>query len=336
MTTTTELDIPTLNDVAEKWKYTTRSWTTDACVPTVQILPPAEDPEAHPVVLLGDLPVPLDEHGVDQLLNFYQIPLAFFHRLTREEQDFILNSRIDYAEGEITLNYTGRGIVEALKPTQPRLHPMNFIEAALDLVNGSAQVPEHWSTTADLRLDILNPLATAPAPDGGLLTAGVRFGQNRKANLAPWAAPIVQHSSGAVFQIPDPALKIEARRKPVEVIASLLAADGKRAMARSENDLATIYDLRNQSIASNRITILNRIGEEQNIPARPLAEVTTRLARIEHPTMYDLSLAIATSANSDALVGESGRSMRTRLQGISGRLVAEHAQRCGNCHARVA
>lgn len=328
MTTTT-----TLNDVAADWRLTARSWTSDACVPTVRIIPTEEEPEAHPAILLGDHPVPLDEHGTDQLLNFYKIPLSFFHRLSRAEQEFILNSRIDHAEGEITVNYSRHGVVEALKPSQPRLHPMDFVDAALKIVNGDAPVAQYWSTNADLRLDVINPLATADAPDGGTFTAGVRYGQNRKANTAPWVAPIMQHSSGAIFQIPDPALKIEARKASAERIAERLCAEGIRAMARADNDLAAVTDLARVSIATDRITILNRVGSEQNIPARPLAMATAQLARLDSPSMYDLALSIAQAAQMSTTLGEN---VRMRLQAVSGLLVAQHAERCGNCHALIA
>ncbi|GAA1979008.1 hypothetical protein [Kitasatospora viridis] len=324
----------TLAELATKWTSRTRSWTSDACTPEVDLL---REGSERPTISLGDHTIPLSEHGTDQLCAFYKIPKAFFHRLTRHEQHTLLNSRIHNTLGEVTITYTDKGgLAEVLRPAQPRLAPEQFVQAALAVLPPDSVVIDSWSTTADLRLDVLQPHSATPGPDGHHISAGLRLGQNRAQNLAPWAAPLLHHSNGTVLQIPDPALKIEARGASGDTLAELLAADAQRALARTENDQFALLDLARQSIAGDRITLLNRIAAEQKIPARSMAGISTHLSRLTAPSKYDLVLAIADAANAANLIGTNHRGVRTRLQTIGGQLVAHHAERCSHCHAALA
>ncbi len=313
----------TLADLADAWKVHHRSWTGDACILTVSL---AEGPQT---VTFGAKELPLDGIGLQALLSFYGIPLAFFDRLTGEERHYLLNSRIDHTPGEITLTYTSHHLIDALKPSQPRLDPFQFAMAATTALPSDSKILESWNTPTDLRIDVIAPDGD---PDG--TQRGIRIGQNRKQNLAPWATPILYHApSGAVVHITDPSLKIDARGADSDTLFNLLSSDVLRAWARTPHDLEALADLNHESVAQQRITLLHRIGAEHKIPGRYLPRMDAHLANLVDPTLQDVALTIAATAAAPD-IPQAG--LRLRLQAAAGRIVTDHAQRCSSCHALIA
>jgi hypothetical protein len=323
----------TLASIADQWKTRDRTWTSDACVPTVAF-PLA--PGVEPTLSLGDHELSLDDEAIAQLCAFYQIPTAYFGRITPHEKHFVMNARIDHAEGEVTVAYTDTGITDVRKPTQPRLDAEEFIRIAHRLYPSSATVLDHWITPDDLRLDVLGLTPLMGLPDGALF-GGIRLAQNRKQNLAPTVSPILFHEpTTSVIQIVDHSLKIDARGVAIEKIAERLAAEALRAEARLPKDADHLASLMDISIGGDRITRLHRVAAEHGLPVRPLAEITVSLSRTDEPTMLDLSLAIANAANGPKLVNDPAKSgMRAKLQAIAGAVVTDQAERCDSCHAAL-
>ncbi|PPS89535.1 hypothetical protein [Streptomyces sp. MH60] len=324
-----ELPTRTLADVAVAWKHHDREWTSDACVPRADY---ARAPQQEPILILGDHEITLDEQASARLCAFYQIPTAYFRRITPAEQHFVMNARMDHAEGEITITYNDLGITDVRKPTKPRVEADEFVRIAHRILPASATVLDAWVTADELRLDVINH----DVEDG--IRGGLRFGQNRKQNLAPTVAPLLFHEdTTTVIEIPDPSLKIDARGISVDKIAERLAAEALRAAARLHSDAQHLLRLANISIAGDRITRLHRVAAEHGLPVRPLSDITIALSRSDEPTMLDLALAIGNAANSPKLTLDSTkRAVRIRLQTTAGALVVDEAERCASCHALVA
>ncbi|MDQ1041458.1 hypothetical protein QFZ75_007960 [Streptomyces sp. V3I8] len=319
----------TLNDVYADWKSRDRSWTSDACVPVVDFTYEENETSG---LLLGDHRISLDEKAIDQLCAFYAIPRAFFHRLTPAEKHFVMNSRIDHAPGEVTVEYNRLGLTDVRKPTQPRLEVEQFVRIASRIFPASATVLDDWFTPDDLRLDVIFQLPTIGTR--GLVYGGLRFAQNRKQNLAPTVNPILFHEeSTSVIEIPDWSLRIDARGVSVEKIAERLEAEALRAEARLSADATHLLDLDRISIGGDRITRLHRIAAEHKLPVRPLADVTVTLSRSGEPTMFDLALAIANAANAPKLQDASKITSRTKLQSVAGAVVTDESARCDSCAA---
>ncbi|MCX4799676.1 hypothetical protein OG497_38115 [Streptomyces sp. NBC_01242] len=327
-----ESDPRTLADVAADWKSHDRSWNSDACVPEVDF---NKEIGVEPTISLGDHKISLDEEATDRLCSFYEIPRAFFNRLTRAEQHFVMNSRIDHADGEVTVEYNRRGITDVRKPTQPRLEVEQFVRIAHRIFPPNATVLDDWFTADDLRLDVINPLPNVEDED--LVYGGLRFAQNRKSNLAPTVSPILFHlDTTTVIEVPDASLKIDARKVSIEKIAERLEAEALRADARTTKDAEHLLNLQRVSIGGDRITRLHRVAAEYNLPVRPLADVTVSLSRTDEPTMLDLVLAIANAANSPKLQDASKRTARTKLQSIAGAVLTDESARCASCAAVLA
>jgi hypothetical protein len=320
----------TLDHVRETWKSHDRTWNSDACVPEVDFNKPHN---VAPTISLGDHKLDLDDDAVGQLCAFYGIPTAYFNRITPREKHFVMNARIDHAEGEVTITYSSTGLTDVRKPSKPRLDPAEFVRIAHRLYPASSTVLDAWVTPEDLRLDVLDDSLCLPMG----LKGGIRLSQNRKQNLAPTVNPILYHEpTTTTIQIPDPSLRIDARGVAVEKIAERLAAEALRADARLSNDAEHLAQLQHTSIVGDSTTRLHRIASEHNLPVRPLADITLALARADDPDLFDLVIAIANTANSPKLADPGKRTVRTRLQHIAGAIVTDEAERCASCHALVA
>ena len=324
-----ELPSTTLADLDLAWKNRDREWTSDACVATVDF---PRDVRVEPTVLLGDHEITLDEKATDLLCAFYQIPTAYFRRITAEERHYVMNMRMNHAEGEVTITYNDHGVTDVRKPTKPRLEAEEFVRIAHRLYPASSTVLDAWVTADELRLDVLG----RHAEDG--IWGGLRFGQNRKQNLAPTVAPILLHEdTSTVIEIPDPSLKIDARGVSVDRIGERLAAEALRADARLTQDADHLLALARNAIAGDRIMRLHRIAAEHKLPVRPLADITVALSRNDEPSMLDMALAIANTANAPKILQDPDkRKLRATLQAIAGAVVVDEAERCTSCHALVA
>ncbi|MFF7198230.1 hypothetical protein ACFZAM_31540 [Streptomyces sp. NPDC008079] len=320
-------DTTDLADLAERWNSVYRTWNSDACVPTVDL---TTDPE-NPKLMLGDLPVKLTEDTTARLCAFYGIPTAFFKRLLREERQYILSSRIQYASGDVTVAYNQWGLVDIRRPSQPRLDAEHFLTAAEQVMPADALVTDAWWTPEDMCLDVFHP---------GIrnnLRTGLRFAQKRKSNLSPTVQPLLLHvPTTSLLQIPDPSCRIDARGQSIDRIASLLTGEALRANARLDHDAEAFAALSHESVEGDRITRLNRIADEHGLPVRPMADITAAISREESPTLQDLTLAISNAANAPALADHSKRGSRARLQAIAGAIVNDHSKRCASCYALVA
>jgi hypothetical protein len=319
----------TLRDLDFAWKNRDREWTSDACVPTVDF---PQAPGVEPTVLLGDHEITLDEKAIELLCAFYQIPTAYFRRITPEERHYVMNMRMQHALGEVTITYGDQGVTDVRKPTKPRLEAEEFVRIAHRLCPPSSTVLDAWVTADELRLDVIS----RDVEDG--IRGGLRFSQNRKQNLAPTVAPLLFHEdTTTVIEIPDPSLKIDARGVSVDKIGERLAAEALRADARLYKDAEHLLSLRSTSIAGDRIIRLHRIAAEHKMPVRPLADITVALSRNDEPTLLDMALAIANTANSPKILQDPDkRKLRATLQHIAGAVVVDEAERCSSCHALVA
>lgn len=322
---TREFEIRTIEDLSKMWANYHATWNSDASTPSVDFT--YEDSE-RPLLILGDHEIPLSEDTTARLCTFYGIPTAFFKRLMNSEKHFILNSRIDYAVGEVTIDYNRHGVVDVRKPSQPRLEAEHFLSALERAMSRHAEVIDSlWSTDA-MYVDVLHPMAT----DG--IQPGLRIAQNRKANLSPTVSPLLYHAATtSLIQIPDASLRIDSRNQSVERIADLLAGEALRANARLDTDTEAFHALAHASLKGEAMTRLNRIAEEHKLPARSLAEITSTLASDEEPTLQHLVLAIANAAHAPALAEPHKRNARTKLQTIAGAVVNDHAARCTKCYA---
>ncbi len=301
-----------------------------------------------PVVRFGDqttFEVPATAETISALGKWLTVPHKFLHRLGGDLQQHLLTGLLRAAPGTMLIRWNDHGIVEVRDPSTRVIDPRFLIETATSVIAPNAPVVDFWSTADDFRLDTIVPEGFDHGWGGDLPTAtsvgditggGIRIGQDRKHNLAPWVSPYLYRlacTNG--YEMEDPGLKVDARGSTIEQVMSEFHDACERAFSRVEADIAAFYDMRNQPV-DNAERHLVRIAEEQGLPERTIVELVRRApAMIEgdQATMFDVVNVITNQANDPGIVHRAG--VRRNLEIAGGEIVTEHVDRCGHCHSRL-
>lgn len=302
--------------------------------------------EEQPVIAFGPAhapktEVPATSEGLKPLANFLDIPEKFLLRLPADERQFILERQLRRAGADLALSYGDVGIIEVLKPGQRRIPAVAFAEIAGRVVSEDAPVIQWLNTGDDLRLDVVvrdganQGIGGDPQVDD-ITKGGIRIGQDRKHNLAPFAQPFLYRlfcTNG--METRDEGLKFSIQGKTVEDVLIELEAAAQRAFGQVDEKIAAYYDLRNQRVENPERTLLT-LGEEQGLPNRTVAALARRIpAEVEgdEVTMFDL-VNIITNAANDPAIG-SRTAVRRQLETVGGNLTNEHALRCTHCQHKL-
>lgn len=303
-------------------------------------------PEGERVVRFGEHEVPATKSGLDVLAKFVNIPGPFFGKITPEEQEFLLNRRMSHTGGELTLAFDqDNGISEVRKPGQTVIEPVRLVDSAIRVLTGDALVVEDWLTGDDFRVDIIVPegfdrfIGGDPGV-GDITRGGVRIGQDRKNNLAPWVQGYTYRlvcTNG--MELPDASLKVDVRHLDARQIEAAFEAEIRRATDRLEQDIQAFYDLRNEPVGDDPTGAMRRVATERGLPARTVGRLEDMVPAMVteangNPSMFDLVNVITNLAN-DPAMGVRSTTVRG-LQRSGGAVVHDHGTRCGTCHSRIA
>lgn len=332
-------DLPgtTLEDLATEFDQKLKPWGGGAHEITLDLEADA------PTLRLGSQEMIASESGLSVLASYFDVPPKFLLRCDKDEQQYILSNRIDRTGGELTVWWGGQGIAEVHSPTQVRIPPHHLVESAMRILPPDSPVVESWSDAGEMRVDVVVPegfdrYVGGDPGEGDLTRGGVRFGQDRKHNTAPWVQPLLYRlvcTNG--MEVPDLGIRVEARSATAEEITAMFEAEVKRAVDRLEDDIRAFYDLRNQPLGADPTGALRRAALEQNLPLRTVGRLEDLLpavlAESGTATMFDVVNLMTNQANNPALGQRS--SSRRNLQIAGGGLVYDHAERCSACHARL-
>lgn len=327
-------DLPdtTLIDVANQLDRKLMVWGGVADQITLNL--EADDP----TVSLGGREVPANHSGMLAMAKFFEIPPKFFDRLEKDEKQWLMTSRIQYLGGNVTVRYTDNGVAEIFKPTVTRVDPEALLDRALRVFPEEAQIVDWWCDAEDLRVDVIVPegfekYIGGDAAVGDLTRGGVRFGQDRKNNTAPWVQPFLYRlecTNG--MEVPDAGIKVDARGASAEEIEALFESEMRRAVDKLESDIHAFYDLRSQKVGEDTLGAMRRAAQERRLPERTVARLLgTDFG--DDPSMFDIANAMTNLAN-DPNIGVR-TSSRRNLQRAGGGLVVDHARRCTTCHSRL-
>jgi hypothetical protein len=327
-------DLPgtTLIDLADQVDQKLTTWGGGAHEITLHL----EDDE--PTLSLGGTDVVAARSGMMALASFFEIPPKFFDRLEKDEKQWLLNSRMEYTGGDLTVRHGDNGIVEVFKPSTVRVDPVSLVERALRVFPAEAQIVDWWCDATDLQVDVIVPegfeqhIGGDPAV-GDLTRGGVRFGQDRKNNTAPWVQPFLYRlvcTNG--MEVPDLGLKVNARNASAEEIEAQFESEMRRAVDKLEADIHAFYDLRSQKVGDDPTGAMRRAAKERNLPERTVSRLLgTSLGN--DPSMFDIANAMTNLANDPSFGVRT--SSRRNLQTAGGGLVVDHARRCNTCHSRL-
>lgn len=296
-----------------------------------------------PTLRLGQHEMPASHTGVLALASHCGIPVKFFDKLERDEKQFLLSSRLQYTGGDLTAEWNDQGIYNVYKAGQTRVQPHRLIEAALVTFPEESPVVDWWCDSDDLRVDVIAPMDFDRWIGGDpkvndLTHGGIRFGQDRKSNLAPWVQPLLYRlvcTNG--MEIPDLGLKVDARHASVEEVEALFEGEVRRAVDRLESDIQHFYSLRDEKLGSDPTGSLRRSALEQKLPLRTVGNLEDQFpgyfTEDGTATMFDVVNLMTNQANDPAIGLRS--TTRRNLQRAGGGLVHDHAERCSACHSRL-
>lgn len=172
---------------------------------------------------------------------------------------------------------------------------------------------------------------------------GIRIGQDRKRNLAPWVQQLLYRlrcTNG--MEIADNSLKIDTRGQETFDIIRSLRGSARAALDSVEHTIEAFYDLRSQRLGTDQTGVLHRIARENDLPDRSIVALEDSLPGYlftdfgiedaNEASMFHLVNLLTNAANRDSLSTPQAR----RLQRLGGNLVnVDHISRCGTCHSRL-
>lgn len=341
---TNQLSGTTLGDLAEEYDEHLLTWGGPAR--DLRFNLDVRDGDV-PVIQAGGAEIPATKDGLASLATFLDIPPKFLARLDADEQQQLLRSRSERSEKQdMTVYYKDGGLHEVRKAGETRVRPHRLIEAALKTFPAESPIVSHWSDPSDLRVDVIFPegfergIGGDPRV-GDITRGGVRIGQNRKMNTAPWIQPYLYRlvcTNG--MEVPDEGIKISALGAEEREIEAMFEAEIARAVDRLEADIQAFYDLRNTTLGTDPTGALHRAATEQNLPLRTIGRMEDLVPALTSDTesgaeitMFDIVNLMTNQANDPRLGNRS--SSRRNLQRAGGTLVNDHSERCGTCHSRL-
>lgn len=302
-----------------------------------------------PTVRFGDqttFEVPATPDTINALGKWLTVPAKFLGRLNADLQQHLLMGLLRQTPGNMLIRWNDSGIVEVRDPGTRVIDPRWLIEAAARTITPEAPVVDFWSVPDDFRLDTIVPEGsdfgwggdrpTGKRAVGDITGGGIRIGQDRKHNLAPWVSPYLYRlacTNG--YEMLDPGLKVDARGQTIEQVMSEFEAACQRAFGRVESDIRSFYDMRNQKVDNPERTVL-RIAREQGLPERTALALVERVPAIVEgdASMFDVVNMVTNLANDPSIAHRSG--VRRNLEITGGEIISEHVERCGHCHSRLA
>jgi hypothetical protein len=329
----------TLEDLANEFNQHLTTWGGG----THQITPHLDADEPH--IDFGGHEVYAGKDGLMAMAKFFDIPPKFFARLDREQQQFLLRTEIEKVDKDVTVLYReDQGVAEIYKAGQTRVRPHRLVERAMATFPAESPVVDSWLDHNELRVDVILPegfergIGGDPGV-GDITRGGVRIGQDRKLNMAPWVQPFLYRlvcTNG--LEVPDNGLKVSAVGATEQEIEAMFEAEVARAMERLDQDIENFYSLRNERVGNDPTGALRRAATEMGLPPRTVGSLEDLVpAMVDEVTgdisMFDVVNLMTNWANHPEIDIRS--SSRRNLQLAGGRLVNDHAERCATCHARL-
>jgi len=310
--------------------------------------------DASPTISFGGREVPATDSGVAALATFLQVPPKFLERIEPDERQYIMAHRIARSEErDLTINYREGGVLDVLKAGQRRVPAEAIVETAMKVMPEDSLVVQAWSEPDDFRMDVIVPDGytdfiggdpnatienyhdTGKSKVGDFTKGGLRFGQDRKKNLAPWVQTLLfRLACTNGIEIPNMGLKVDARGDSIEEILSMLEASARIGYDMIGAEIESFYNMRNERINKDVTGVLRRVAQEAGLADRTVGQLEDHLPAVEgssdEPSMFDLVNTITNLANHDSLANR--RAPRRQLQVAGGGLIGAHTERCNLCH----
>lgn len=289
-----------------------------------------------------NIEVPATAEGVSALGDWLEIPSKFLGRLDADVQQHLLATLLERTPGSALAMVTKEALIEVRNPSDKYVEPRRLVDIAANVIDPAASVIDHWLDAKDFRLDVIAPESFdrgigGDLKVGDLTRGGVRIGQDRKHNLAPWVQPYLYRlacTNG--METVDEGLKVDARGSSVDEVLAEFEAMADRAFRQVEDRIRALYDLRSQRIEHPERTMI-RLAGERGLPDRTVRALTERIPSVVaddgSATMFDLVGLITNQANDPTIRRRAGA--RRTLEIAGGGVVVDHADRCKTCQSKL-
>lgn len=344
-----DTDFRTLKDLGEELtSLPTKTWGGSSAQVKVA-LTEGEDEQTLGTVAFGKHEIPATANTLSMLAGYYDIPSKFLLRLPADEKQFVLDHRIERsADVATTIVYDKTtGIREMQETSKTRVSLEQLFGAISSVMPSEAMVLDYRNTPAEFLLDVVVPEGFdkgigGDKKVGDWTNGGVRCGQDRKANLAPWVQPLgfrLACTNGMEF--PHHGIRVDARGSDAASITAMFQAEVQRAFDTVEKDIEEFYSLREVKVSEDRTGEFRVLAQEQGLPDRIIGRMENTLADAlmaeEQVTMFHLVNHLTNQANNPEM---ASRSLRRNLQIAGGAIthdnaVDDHAARCDMCHTKI-
>lgn len=281
--------------------------------------------------------IPISADSVEAFANHLQVPKAFHKRLPGDLRDHLLNELFVREHNQAHVRLTDTEILYVREPSSKVIEPRRFVDVAASVISPDAQVIDFTNSVDFFGFDVVAPEGFGRGIGGDrkvgdITRGGVRFGQDVKQGLAPYAQRYMYRlvcTNG--MEIPDQTLKLDARGNSVDEVIAELERIAKIAFEKVEEDMAHFYALRDQ-IVDQPERMMNRLARERNLSDRMRLQLVDAVPQIVQPntpvTMFDL-VNLATNQANNPEHRQAG--IRRQLERFGGDVTAHLSQRCTVC-----
>lgn len=287
--------------------------------------------------------MPMTEQGVKALSKWLDVPFKFLDRQDSDLKQHIVAALLRKTSGDVAFEFNDQfGLLDARDPSAMVISPRRYAEIASRVISPDANVVEVNVSPELVQFEVVAPenFERGWGGDrevGDLTVGGIRMGQNRKANTAPFVQPYLYRlvcTNG--METRDDLLKVDARGQTVDQLLESLEMRAREAFGRVESEIASFYDLRNERVADPTQTVI-RMANEAGLPDRTVLAIAERLpASIQdasNPTVFDLINTITNAANDPSI--RNRPVIRRTMEQAGGQQVISHIARCGHCRSRL-
>lgn len=291
-------------------------------------------------VMVKNREIELNDASVAALATYVDFPKGFFDRLDPDLKASWMNELLHRKRGLGVVRVGKRsGLISVLSPNQVPIEAHHIITVASKILGPDATVIELENTPTSFGLDVVTSNPRQNLGDkkiGDITKAGVRFGLNQRQNLAPTVNPYYFRlwcTNGASSI--NEGTKIDARGATVEEVIGELEIKARLAFAAVETEVAAMYELRNDKVASPERT-LSRMAREHGLSdrlrLRAIDALPSMVEDMSNVSMFEIINAVTHLAN-DASVRTRGA--RLDLETFGASVIAHHIERCTACAARL-
>lgn len=287
--------------------------------------------------------VPVSEMTLDVIGGALQMPAAFRRRMPTSLTEHVMNTLLERSGSMDMLVRMNDEWVFSIQERGARvIDPGKIVDIAAKVLTPSALVDRWSSSSSFFGFDVIVPESFdrgigGDPKKGDITCGGLRFGLNRKQNLAPEVSSLLYRpicTNGMTMGSEH--FKVDARGSSVDEILVNLERMAEAAFSEIESQIEHFYGLRDQEVTHPE-RMISRLSREHKLSERLRLRLIDAVPQIEttgsngETTMFDI-VNLATNLANDP---ELPNGAAAKLQHFGGELTHVHGARCRTCNGSL-